>query len=110
MPATNGSRISLRSHSSSTTTTMVASQNTNCRSKLIGPSKPEPTARPRRCSSRFRRVHVAHPLREIEGDREQGQDRDQPDQRLDRKIRIDAESERPEHHHRKYDLRHRVEF
>src|ERR1043166_383333 len=98
MPATNGNRMSLRSHNNNATTTKVASQNASCRSKLIKTSVP-PRGCPRRKDdsiTSFSCIHVPHPLCDIEGDRQQGQGRHQCNQRIDHQRNLPAERERGE--------------
>src|SRR6476620_8653775 len=101
MPTTKGSRMSLSSQSSATTTNSVASQKAICRSKLI--------ETPKRAES-FRRVHVTHPMGHIEGDRQQGQGGDQRHERIEQERNVPMECERRQHHGGKHDLGDSIEL
>src|SRR5262249_22147054 len=77
MPATNGSRTSRRSHRTKTKRTNVVTQNTTCWRKFMTcPSRSAASAGPRR-------PHMAHPLAHIGGDRNERQDGDGCNRRVD---------------------------
>src|ERR1700722_11641151 len=103
MPSTNGSRMGLSSHSRATPTKSAATQKTmlRCIAHPLSPLQSMPGAE---------RVHMADPLSEIEGDREQGQDGHRRDGQLQRQHGFEAESMLPKDQSGQHDLRHRIGF
>src|SRR5665213_3497223 len=97
----NGSSTSLSSHSSATHTASATTQKVTCRSKAITTHH---AARPDASTADFRRIHVAHPLGEIEADRKQGQYRDQGHHQCQQRFGVESVAVRSEHQAGKHNL------
>src|SRR5262249_26527247 len=112
MPATNGSRMSWSNHSTAASTRNVRSQNVSWRPESIGssPHAPLTGGKPGGSGTHFCRVHVAHPLGDIEGNGKQGQGRDQCGEHHHGYARIEIESTRGHDYASERNLRNGVEL
>src|SRR6266849_5704868 len=100
MPATNGSRMSRSSHSSSANAATASAQNSICRVGIIAavPPRPCPGA-----SSRLRGAdaavgaHMAHPFADIGGERKQRQGGNGAYGHVEHDSGVETEPERGQH-------------